>query len=111
VLRARLDPGTRGPAVAALDAVPDTARQAMNHLFLAYALAGDVDRSLDALARTRAGVATMWVTDLWLPEMAPVRSDPRFVGYARDMGLVDLWEAYGPPDLCRRVGPAGWQCQ
>lgn len=111
VLRAHLDPAVRDSAVAALDAVPATARAAMNHLFLQHALTGDVERSLAALERTRDDVATMWVTDLWLPEMAPVRRDPRFVAYARELGLVALWEVHGPPDLCNRAGAGEWQCR
>ncbi|HUG72938.1 MAG TPA: hypothetical protein VMK82_05890 [Steroidobacteraceae bacterium] len=110
VLRAHLDPTVRVSAVAAVDAVPDAARKAMNHLFLAYALAGDVERTLGALARTREEVPTMWVTDLWLPEMAAVRRDPRFVEYARELGLTSLWEAHGEPDLCSLVNDKEWRC-
>jgi TolB-like protein len=110
VLRARLDPTHRPAAVTAIEALPADARAAMNHMFLAYGLAGDTDRSLAALQTARADVASMWVTDLWLPEMAAVRRDPRFVAWARDMGLVDLWESHGPPDLCQRASEGAWQC-
>jgi len=30
---------------------------------------------------------------------------------ARRIGLVDVWEKEGPPDLCRRLGPEKWVCQ
>jgi hypothetical protein len=25
-------------------------------------------------------------------------------------GLVDLWDKYGPPDLCRQAGPGNYVC-
>lgn len=37
---------------------------------------------------------------LFLPQTAPLRADPRFVGVAERLGLVDYWRAVAPPDFC-----------
>jgi hypothetical protein len=40
-----------------------------------------------------------FVPQLWLPEMRPFRSDPRFHEFAADrLRLLEYWEEYGPPD-------------
>ncbi|MBL8323431.1 MAG: hypothetical protein JNJ89_00580 [Rubrivivax sp.] len=105
------DAAARATAVAAIDALGAEVQRRMNHAFLAHALAGDTERAMRALERTRGDVPTMWMTDLWLPELAALRRHERFVPYLREMGLVALWEAHGEPERCRRDGGAGpWQC-
>jgi TolB-like protein len=37
---------------------------------------------------------------LWVPDMRPFRSDPRFAVFAERLGLLDYWKQYGPPDGC-----------
>jgi serine/threonine-protein kinase len=113
VLRAHAAPGdagARGAAVAAIDALDADVQRRMNHAFLAHALAGDAERAMRALERTRGDVPTMWMSDLWLPELAALRRHPRFVPYLRDAGLLALWEAHGEPERCRRNGAGQWQC-
>jgi TolB-like protein len=65
----------------------------------AFALA---HASLDHLTQT-GNVPTAWGI-LWLPEMRPFQEDARFVALAERLGLVDYWNAYGPPDGWRFDG-------
>ncbi len=110
MLQAHRDPSARPAAVAALQTVPEGARRAMNQLFLAYAIAGEVDLAIEALDGTRDAVATMWVSDLWLPELADLRADKGFVPYLQALGLPALWQAHGLPDRCRQAADQTWQC-
>lgn len=114
VLRAHAAPAdaaARVAAVAAVEALPPEARQRTNHGFLAYALAGDAERAMQALERARGDVPTMWVADLWLPELAALRRHERFVPWLREAGLLALWEAHGEPERCRREGGGSWRCE
>jgi hypothetical protein len=68
-------------------------------------LLGDLDlafdsanRWLDRFARFGA-IGTAWGI-LWVPELRPFRSDPRFQALAKRMKLFDYWRNYGPPDRC-----------
>lgn len=110
VLRAHVDPAQRAAALAAMVALPAPVLAALNHGLLAYALAGDTERAMQALDRLRGTVATMWVSDLWLPELAALRRHPGFVPWARATGLLALWDAHGAPDRCLREGGA-WRCR
>lgn len=111
VLHAHLDPAARPAAVTALQAVPEAARQAMNHMFLAYALAGEWDLTMAALDQTRSAVATMWMSSLWLPELAGLREHPGFVPYLQALGLPALWQENGAPDRCTQASEGLWRCR
>jgi adenylate cyclase len=47
---------------------------------------------------------------LWLPIMHEVRQLPRFKEYIKEIGLVDYWNQFGWPDLCRPVGDGDFEC-
>ena len=44
--------------------------------------------------------------DWWMPQASVVRRDPRFVQFARDIGLLAFWRSNGWPDLCAPEGDA-----
>lgn len=111
MVRAALDPARRAESIAVLDAVPAETRARLNELFLAYAIAGDSERALQALERMSRQAATMWASDLWLPEMAAVRRHPRFAAYLQANGLPELWDAHGAPDLCDRQADGTYACR
>lgn len=48
--------------------------------------------------RETGRLATGSLYVLWLRDLAPFRSDPRFQEVVRDLGLFPYWERYGPPD-------------
>ena len=60
-----------------------------------------VNRFLDA-SKASGVVGDIW--DLWGPEMAPFRLDPRFQALAARLGFMDYWQQYGPPDDCDLKG-------
>jgi len=47
---------------------------------------------------------------LWFPVMQEVRKTPRFKEFIREIGLVDHWNQFGWPDLCRPVGDDDFEC-
>ena len=55
-----------------------------------------MNRALDMHAE-RGVVGAAWGV-LWLSEMKPFVSDPRFMPIAKRMGMLDYWKKYGPPD-------------
>jgi TolB-like protein len=46
----------------------------------------------------------------WLPSMREVRQLPQFKAFIREIGLVDYWNEFGWPTICRRVGAADFDC-
>jgi len=47
---------------------------------------------------------------MWLPVMHDVRQLPRFKELVREIGLVDYWEQFGWPDLCRPTDDGDFVC-
>jgi len=47
---------------------------------------------------------------IWPPVMREVRQLPRFKELMREIGLVDYWNRFGWPDLCRPVGEDDFKC-
>ena len=47
---------------------------------------------------------------LWAPEFAAVRQMPEFKQLLRNIGLVELWQSRGWPDLCQPVGEEDFEC-
>ena len=48
--------------------------------------------------------------DLWGPLGLPARRAPEFAEFARRIGFASVWDRYGTPDRCRRVGPLDYRC-
>jgi tetratricopeptide (TPR) repeat protein len=46
----------------------------------------------------------------WLPSMREVRQLPKFKALVRDLGLVDYWNMFGWPELCRPLGDGDFEC-
>jgi hypothetical protein len=47
---------------------------------------------------------------IWRPVFRDMRQLPRFKTFVREMGLVDYWQEYGWPDLCRPLGGSDFEC-
>jgi adenylate cyclase len=99
------NPAKRPAVVAALRAVdPKVAKQV--DLLMPYVQLGQNDIAFqivdDSLAHDRMAWSRDWsVMNVWGPEAAGFRKDPRFSQLAERIGLVDYWKQYGYPDRCR----------
>ncbi len=76
-----------------------------------YALAriGDTSRAL-ALAQEHALASPMFIALLWGPYGRAARTSPEFAEFARKVGLAELWDTQGPPDLCRKDANGNYVC-
>jgi adenylate cyclase len=98
------NPAKRAAVVAGMRAVdPKVAQQ--TDLLLPYIQLGQNDIAFqiveDSLARDRLAWLRDWsVMNVWIPEAASFRRDPRFSQLAERIGLVDYWKQYGYPDHC-----------
>ncbi|MEO6228436.1 MAG: hypothetical protein ABIO61_11360, partial [Thermomonas sp.] len=53
----------------------------------------------------------MWNSVLWSPRGKAARTSPAFPEFARKVGFVDVWERYGPPDLCKKDASGDYRCE
>jgi Tfp pilus assembly protein PilF len=113
------DPSKRLAALASLDALnakgASAGMDSFEMMMLSmnwYTMLGDIDRAYlvserwvaEAQHAGRTGIP--FIIGLWLPEMRPFRTDPRFPELARRMGLMAYWQEFGPPDDCQLQGVA-----
>ncbi len=47
----------------------------------------------------------------WSPSGRAVRALPDFKTFTKNVGLVDLWDRYGPPDACRKNSAGDYVCE
>ena len=106
-------------SIAFLDAIENPAQadtlleilegsDAPNEVLLALGREEQFLAAAEALSRRPEGKQAWWLRMVWQPSSVGVREDPRFFGIARELGLVELWEARGYPPGCMRVAsPAG----
>ncbi len=67
--------------------------------------------------RALAVLHTQQITDtgepfalLWSPKGVAMRVVPGFDAFIRDFGFIDVWEKYGAPDMCRKIGLGDYSC-
>lgn len=68
----------------------------------ALLLMGKAMRALDLGSRFRSANDVLYYHRLWMPSMRALRKSAKFRAFSREMGLVALWDRYGPPDGARR---------
>jgi TolB-like protein/tRNA A-37 threonylcarbamoyl transferase component Bud32 len=71
---------------------------------------GKPAEALELLARSATGNDSLAMPTLWWPVGRATRTLRTFSDAARRMGMVDIWEEEGPPDLCQRVEPRKYVC-
>jgi TolB-like protein/class 3 adenylate cyclase len=64
---------------------------------------GDPEFAMDAMEKG-IRLSSTGLLKIWYPVMHEVRQLPRFKEFAKETGLVDYWNKFGWPDLCRPVG-------
>ncbi len=47
---------------------------------------------------------------IWTRQGAPIRALPEFQAFLRDYHFPELWDKYGPPDLCRKGADGHYTC-
>jgi len=52
-----------------------------------------------------------WHAALWSPRGKAARASPAFPDFARKAGLAELWDQYGPPDLCKKDSNGDYRCE
>jgi tetratricopeptide (TPR) repeat protein len=70
---------------------------------------GDLEFAMDALEKAVI-IESSCVFAIWQPVMRQVRQLPRFKEFVREIGLVDYWNEFGWPDICRPVGDGDFEC-
>jgi tetratricopeptide (TPR) repeat protein len=69
----------------------------------------DPEFAMDATERAYSLTAMrLWV--VWYPLMKEVRQLPRFKEFVREIGLVDYWNEFGWPDICRQLDNGNFVC-
>ena len=71
---------------------------------------GRPGEALEVLARGPTGNDALPLPTLWLFLGRDARTLPGFSEAARRIGLVEVWEREGAPDMCRRVEPEKYIC-
>jgi hypothetical protein len=70
---------------------------------------GDPEFAMDAMEKG-INIEASGLIDYWLPVFHEVRQLPRFKEYVREIGLVDYWNKFGWPDLCRPLDNGDFVC-
>ncbi len=66
---------------------------------------------LDALRKRDMGERIDSMNWIWTRAGAPIRALPEFGDFLRDFHLPELWDKYGPPDLCRKGVDGNYACE
>ena len=70
---------------------------------------GDSHFAMNVMEKVYDLDATL-VHALWLPVMKEVRQLPRFKEFLKEIGLIDYWEQFGWPDICRPLENGDFEC-
>ncbi len=105
------DAGARDAALAHLRGILD-ARPEVVPGIVPWALItlGEPDEGLRLVATSRTS-SNLWHAALWSPRGQAARASTAFPEFARKVGLAELWDQYGPPDLCRKDASGDYRCE
>ena len=70
---------------------------------------GDPSFAMEAFEKGLSLEAT-GLFHIWFPKMREVRQLPRFKEFVREIGLVDYWNEFGWPDICRPLDNGDFEC-
>ena len=71
---------------------------------------GEERRALAIAAQGRTTNDAIYLHLLWSPAEDKSRSTPEFQALLKRLGLADLWNRYGAPDVCRRQTGGMYAC-
>jgi len=80
--------------------------------FVPYSLLqlGESTRALSVVQQQLTSNDALFMHVIWSPAQRATRASPEFKAFTRKVGLVDLWDRYGPPDVCKRLAPGDYAC-
>ncbi|MGB0135220.1 hypothetical protein [Dokdonella sp.] len=106
------DETARSNAVAVVDAYLATNPAVMAGV-APYALVrlGQPERAMTLMADNPTSNDPLFLSMLWGPPGRDARRAPEFPEFARQIGLADLWDRFGPPDLCRKNDRGDYVCE
>jgi hypothetical protein len=105
------DSGARAKALARLrEFIEGEPRLVPGTVPLALVLLGDPEEALRVIASSGA-TSSVWYQSVWGPLGNPARTSEAFPEFARKVGLAELWDQYGPPDLCRKDERGDYRCE
>jgi TolB-like protein len=89
-----------------------SAQTGRNSAFIPYSFLqlGESTRALNALEQLVVNNNALVMHVIWSPAQRTMRSSPEFKTFTHQIGLDDLWDRYGAPDLCKRVTAGGYSC-
>lgn len=80
---------------------------------VSYALVrmGEPARALEVVVSLPTSNDALFLSMLWSPYGHDARVLPEFPAFARRIGLAEVWDKYGPPDVCQRQPSGEYACQ
>jgi TolB-like protein/Tfp pilus assembly protein PilF len=106
------DAAARARALALLD---DVLAKPHDHIpgmiAVSLFLLGEPAKALAAEHKQLTADTTDFLALLWSPRGKVMRDLPEFQPFLRDFGFVDLWDKYGPPDICRKNDKGEYACE
>ncbi len=102
----------RARAVALIDAYLDTEPRVVTGSvpeFLLYL--GEPLRALSVVQAAPTSYDAAFLDVLFGPNGKDARALPQFADFAQAIGLVELWDKYGAPDMCRRIPQGEYVCE
>ncbi|MBS0574952.1 MAG: tetratricopeptide repeat protein [Proteobacteria bacterium] len=105
------DASAKSRAMAVLDAyLAKPHAQVSGQIPVVMILLGQPRRALELLRTTRISDSSDIFVQIWSPLGKPIRALPEFPALLKERGLVELWDKYGPPDLCRKNAAGDYAC-
>ncbi|MEO8161047.1 MAG: hypothetical protein ABI588_06480 [Arenimonas sp.] len=71
---------------------------------------GEVERALELFASAPTSNDSLVSAALFRGRWPEALASKSFPAVARRVGWAELWEAYGPPDVCRKADNGDWLC-
>lgn len=106
------DAAAKARAMAVLDAyLAKPHAQVSGQIPVVMILLGQPRRALELLRTMRISDSSDIFAQIWSPLGKPIRALPEFPALLKEKGLVELWDKYGPPDLCKKNATGDYVCQ
>ena len=85
--------------------------EARQGLALALVKLGEPAKALAVQRKQQVRDSNDFLALLWSPQGRVMRELPEFQPFLHDFGLIDLWDQYGPPDLCEKNDKGDYVCE